>query len=1200
MPSLIPNKGTGGALKAEAAQDFSLRLGEKVAVGAADGPTEVLAQDPGASVSNGLNIFSNSQSSVKNAEKQPAPPQTRIKAEHRSVILPAALSAVFTTLALLHPILHVAAPVFWPLAVVSGVAAVVDAGVFHFAMRRGRGATDAEFASFVQSEVKAGRLDGGMASLIRPLRLAQGMSKLSFGMTAGDAIYLRPELVKTPFLFRMVLLHELHHLTLRNERGPPSTWGGRVLLNVYSELKARAGELRGSKAISKFRVPVFERALRESQLSLKLDNPFDLLVLNPGSKELSDPKLYHSLSGGKAKVETRQETVSEKKFEELYLSQKGNARKYRAVVVGDASSLLTQTHLTRGVAPAIWRQRLDTLLSRPNIFFQGTILENLPLTKLVGSLYAGLKNGGVALFRFGPNDANADLAARLVNAWQGLDSGRFDANLVPLEDGSSVLVARKSEPRVEVSLKPLNGGKIEESLSRASSSPERLAQARKLLKEAGFEPYFQLFEELEIEVRQILGSKYTGREEIIVSLPRQNIEKLQGMAAAQSMSVRPQRTGFKLFLNDVGPIHNIPAVRKLGIKGEGLIFVADTGVDRSHPDIGSWIVDTIDMIGEGIEDWIGHGSHVLGIIMSRNPVTTGLSSARAIMAKIFGKNETGGSEGDIKGALTEGQVRGVDGFSLSFGMHGFADDDLSEFVSNLVRQKNSKGEYPFAVVSAGNEGPFDFSVSHPASGFNVTPVGSATKSLEDGKPSVSFFSAVGPNISWKWVRPRLLFYNHGLVVGGDLDSQGSYGKGVLSVKSKDMEPTPDDSADGKHTRMSGTSQAAPAAAAIMLNIKEALKKSGALTGFVAENLPFVLDLIARGSARDIGVPAWFQDAGLWDAEAAVKSVYPTQTDSLDWIKRSKDMIDLETSVYEKYAQAFKQAGGKPQPPDSPAKPKKDDVQQKKASAAGEQAFALARSAALGKFLEALDAKKEPAWFVRYQAGLALLNLKAAEAAPAMAESILHDPDRRVRSLLALAYAELPGKTDDAWLDQAVLDADPHTRLYAGYIGVRRGKTKKAMNDSAAKMASELGNSDKFVRFTAVWLLGQAAKGATTAESDLLSARVTDASEKDEIRHLSVAALLKFALNNLSALSDGAMISLLTSVGPQNPVLTDTIALAFGAALQNKSFGGRLRAGPVNAAAKKFVSEYKGQPGPLGDLAAMLSRYLGSKIADPKS
>src|SRR5262249_9526496 len=68
--------------------------------------------------------------------------------------------------------------------------------------------------------------------------------------------------------------------------------------------------------------------LREAQLSLKLDRPFSIMVLNAATPELSDASVYKGLSGGKARVEAVSDPEPQK-----VLGDPKNRERLRAVVM---------------------------------------------------------------------------------------------------------------------------------------------------------------------------------------------------------------------------------------------------------------------------------------------------------------------------------------------------------------------------------------------------------------------------------------------------------------------------------------------------------------------------------------------------------------------------------------------------------------------------------------------------------------------------------------------------------------------------------------------------------------------------------------------------------------------------------------------------------------------------------------------------
>jgi hypothetical protein len=231
------------------------------------------------------------------------------------------------------------------------IAAVADAASFVYAIAKGKSVTNEQFAKFLRAEAAAGRLDAGLVGLVRPYRPEHRYRDLTFGFASGGFIYARPELMAVPWLLRLVLIHEHHHIQALKARGPPPRGFLRGLwARARAEAGARAAEFKGPSSAGDARVPILERALRQAQLSLNLDQPYDMLVLNPSTPELNDAKVYKGLSGDKARVQSVTTAAPQD-----VLAQ--NARKYRAVVLDQPA----------GQLPALAtadRQRLDLALQQ--------------------------------------------------------------------------------------------------------------------------------------------------------------------------------------------------------------------------------------------------------------------------------------------------------------------------------------------------------------------------------------------------------------------------------------------------------------------------------------------------------------------------------------------------------------------------------------------------------------------------------------------------------------------------------------------------------------------------------------------------------------------------------------------------------------------------------------------------------------------
>ena len=1277
----------GESFGAAAAQDFAERMtGERLLNG------NGMVADTGASVDASVpQAFRRSQLTASRENgapvniHEPAPP-TKPEGEKRGLGFPLALaglsglawgvaefarwgahafSAVSAEPTIGGTVLAVAAIGAMALTGVFVLSALIDAVSFVGAVWRGRKATDADLRAFLRAEVLEGRLDGNAAALIKPYRPDNRWKDFTFAFASRGHIWVRPELAATPWLLRQILLHELTHMKASAPRGPPRGALRGLLSAVVSEIRARAVEFKGPRALKQIKVSGLQRALTQTQTSLRLSRPYEVLVLNPDTKELEDPKLYAGLSDGAARVTALNDDQPQKALAE-------SSNRYRAIVLGRATRALPEPKSKEALRLQEVLKQLDSLYvlatrlvvrgesfrgtseasawtdlveraqrlrengsSRAMKAFEGEVrklwrqiasqrLKGVGVSSLMDGLYSGLRDRGFAFLSFGPDDAGVVSWEKLLRYWESSDGGQFKVTRVDLEDGGHLLILRKVEARVGLWLRPIQGGRIAASVPNASFTEEGRATARKSLEDAGFGAQLELFDKMEVAVRHVFGAD-VGRQEIYVTVPRRNASAIRKFVSA-SAEILGSQSDFEPHLMDSAELQGVKPVWKLGITGAaGSILWIDTGADSTHTDFGGRL-DVVDMVDEGTEDWIGHGTHVAGTSISGNEGFLGMAKgAIGTMAKVFSRDQPGASDGEIMGSAAIAQRKGVDVISLSLGSRGSSADNLADFFSQLTKQKNVAGEYPIVTASAGNSGPFDRTLSQPAAGVEVIAVAAAAKSKDDGIREISFYSSVGPDIDRRYAIKRFRFKPDITAIGGDVTtSPGSsnvYKDGVYSAKSKDSPRSASDLEDGKHTGMSGTSMSNPSLAGIALLVKLAMRSAGAITPFVAENMAFAVKAVLMRTARDMGVPVWFQGAGFVDAWEAVSLVAASGTRSLGagarnlwrrltgaaevpapgawaWLERLKAVQDAEDRAFRE-AELAKSEAQTLQDGEDPDEPSEEPVDRSAVGNAVQaevvKRFAVARDLEVPALLSAL---RDEVWLVRLRAAAALMNLKSPASASALAEAGLNDPDARVRQMAFLALAEIPTHTVDALLSQAASNGSWDIGVYAAYALARRGD-----RSAIARAVKELGNADKRARFSAVWLLGQIGSYATAAEAEGLSARVRDRGERGNIRHLASAALSNLADAAPEAISDRVVTDLLDAAGVENLALTRTIAKVFPVAVRSKAFVARLRSEPLKPIVTDFVVKNRdaiNKPGALSELVQLLARAAGVPLDAPTS
>lgn len=167
--------------------------------------------------------------------------------------------------------------------------------------------------------------------------------------------------------------------------------------------------------------------------------------------------------------------------------------------------------------------------------------------------------------------------------------------------------------------------------------------------------------------------------------------------------------------------------------GEGeVIGIADSGVDRNHPDLVDAMEPTLSFAGALPNDNIGHGTHVCGIAVGRGEkVVTGVApKAKAIMRVVIANDGTfilPLSYGDVFQPLVDAGARVL---NLSWGWAIGGDYDQGSWQMDTYARAHPD---VLMVISAGNFGKAQPDGNHavrtlgaPASAKNVITVGAST------------------------------------------------------------------------------------------------------------------------------------------------------------------------------------------------------------------------------------------------------------------------------------------------------------------------------------------------------------------------------------------------------------------------------------------------------------------------------------------
>lgn len=255
----------------------------------------------------------------------------------------------------------------------------------------------------------------------------------------------------------------------------------------------------------------------------------------------------------------------------------------------------------------------------------------------------------------------------------------------------------------------------------------------------------------------------------------------------------------------------IPAVGadNLGYDGSGVrVAVIDTGI-YEHPDLN--LILSRNFVSEELpseyQDYIGHGTHVAGIIGSNGGGSGGVYRGVAPGVSLINAKAgsfTGLEEGDIISAIEWSvDTANADIISMSFGdNYPIASDIL------ILALAAATETGVICVSSAGNSGPDYFSGGSPASGVDVISVGAS-----DRNNHLAYFSSWGPSLSY-------LSYPDIVAPGVNIIST-EVPESVISDRYRFIGDYFDFSGDADYLPLSGTSMSCPVVAGALAILKQA-------------------------------------------------------------------------------------------------------------------------------------------------------------------------------------------------------------------------------------------------------------------------------------------------------------------------------------------------------------------------------------------
>ncbi|WP_057913087.1 S8 family serine peptidase [Peribacillus muralis] len=326
----------------------------------------------------------------------------------------------------------------------------------------------------------------------------------------------------------------------------------------------------------------------------------------------------------------------------------------------------------------------------------------------------------------------------------------------------SVIVEFRSKPeKVAILNEALMGKKISENQAKTQVDQEH-EQFKRDIKQIFPATSAKKAKQDTYKITRNFKTTYNG---VSMNIPANEVEKLLKSKAVKAVHKSEQFTidppaetdtknvqGTEVTL-DSGAFLNVDKLHKEGYTGKGVkVAVIDTGLDYNHPDLkavfkgGRDFVDNDeDPMETTYEDWkksgrplydgggnsyyTDHGTHVSGTIAaqaqnSTAPKVKGIAPDADLYAyRVLGPYGSGDEE-DIMAGIDQAVIDGMDVMNLSLGGNS---NDPAAPLSTAINYAVLNGVT--AVVTAGNNGPSDYTIGNPgAAAFGLT-VGASSSPL---------------------------------------------------------------------------------------------------------------------------------------------------------------------------------------------------------------------------------------------------------------------------------------------------------------------------------------------------------------------------------------------------------------------------------------------------------------------------------------
>ncbi|SDN50072.1 S8 family peptidase [Allokutzneria albata] len=262
-------------------------------------------------------------------------------------------------------------------------------------------------------------------------------------------------------------------------------------------------------------------------------------------------------------------------------------------------------------------------------------------------------------------------------------------------------------------------------------------------------------------------------------------ERLRGPSGARSLSGADRvwlNGKMSYSLDSSVPLTGAPEAWKAGHTAKDVtVAVLDSGIDTKHPDLAGVVAKDFSGSPHGVQDVLGHGTHVTGTVAGTGAASGGRYAGMTKGAKVL-MGKVGDHDVSDEAALTAMAWASVENkakvVNMSFG--GEEPGPLDEAIERLTKEQGT-----LFVVAAGNAGT-DGSVGSPSTTDSALSVASSTKQKQ-----LSSFSSRGPRRGDHAIKPEITGPGSEIVAAR---AAGTSGVGGVPEQ---------------YTLMSGTSMAAP-------------------------------------------------------------------------------------------------------------------------------------------------------------------------------------------------------------------------------------------------------------------------------------------------------------------------------------------------------------------------------------------------------